>query len=719
MEALIIGGYGYVGSRLTEKMVKEGIPVSILDHREEDSYYKIPRVKHNYFEIDYFDMQSEQYVSNKQFDIAAVILEEYRLVSLSNRELMLLFSNIGNILHTLGKKKVKKVVFLSSLHLYDMSGCGVSEDTPTAVKTSVDHFYFMCEQLCESLSELYHFGVASLRAAEVYGEGQNIETGLLPSLLLHSGQTVKIHLEQKIPCVYIGDLVEALYKAVLYSRPPLLNIVADEYWSFEQISGRLGFSEIQEKELQPYPPADNSLAKKSLDWTPLYGFENGFERLYQWYQEDVDIGVKQRARHKSWRQRLSMAKPVIHTLENLLLFSVCVALTFFPSPLISSISVDFNLLYIIIIGSFFGIRQSMCASVFASILLFVQQIVSGVPIPMLLVDFNTLILVMTYLSVAIGLGYVIESSREKAARLKMELQSREDDYQTLNALYRENLDTLNSLEEKIYLFDSSSNYLADAFLSLDSLEPQELAFHVVKAVKKVLDARCVSLYLITKNRQFLRIDVTSDEDKRCYRNSVAVADHPELERLLTRKQIFINTRMQSNVPSMMGPLVVNGECVAVLMANFNRFTDHSQYRINLFKLLTKIVNSSFSKAYAYEEKLHQEKYFSDTGIMTEGYFGQKLCVLLQAEKKNLIHFTLLEICGEQGDYQMLSEKVEYLIRDEDVMGLYQGRLCVLLNHTGIDFAKLVTERLQNAGISSRVWEEELHMAEIQKLGDVI
>lgn len=697
MEALVVGGHGFAGSRLVEKYVQEGFSVTVLDQKGDD-YQRIPRVKHKFHPIDFYDWNTHRFVEHKKFDVAAVMIDPYRLTGGRDRILVFLHT-LEKVFHAVGGAGARKLVLLSSCGLYSREAPVLTEGTPVAVHSDSGYFYYMAEQVCESVAQLYGLEYVILRTAELYGEEQNLSEGEIPHLLKSRRRPIVMNHGQEFACLYIDDFVEAAYKASIYSNPPVINLAADELWHFEDLRELLWYDPVQEKKLEPCPQIDNSLAKRCLDWTPLYGFEKGFDRLYSWYKKHREDKRAEEEKQASFRFR--PAKAVVNTLENLLLFGVCVFLTFSSSSVVSSLSIDFNLLYIIVVGAFFGIRQSMFASILASGLLLGQRLLSGATPGMVMTDLNSMVMILTYLSVAIGLGYVIESSKEKISQLHRSLDAREQDYQTLNTLYTDNIQTLHRLEEKIMLFENSSNRLVDAFLKLETLTSSELSLNVVRAVADALDAEWVALYFVAKNKGFLRLGASSNEEYHILRNSVDLAEYPKIGKMLRTGQMLVNARMDPSQPSMMAPLSVDGECAAVLMADLGSFTDHTQYKINLFKVLVRMAGSSLANAYEYESKIINEKYIPDTNIVTESYFTKELGVLTAAGKENTRHFTVLRILPDESRKEA-AQQVFRLTRDEDVLGEYQGSLCLILNHTSERQSAIVQQRLKRSGIASEV-----------------
>ncbi len=699
MDALVIGGHGYAGSRLVEKYVQEGFSVTVLD-REEKGYQRIPRFQHRFYPVDFYQLNAHRFVEHKRFDLVAITFDDYRLEIDQDQMLMLLHS-LEKILHIVGASRAKKLLFLSSCSLYDRSAAVLTEKTKTQVHDRHTYFYYMAEKLCISIAQIYQMESVILRVPEVYGEGQNLSYGRVPWLLQSEHKKIQVNPDQEFACLYIGDLIEAMYKASVYSHPPVLNLAADDLWHIRELRGLLWYSEVEEVPLEPCPAIDNSLAKRCLDWVPLYDFYKGFERVYDWYESHRHSGRDGRKKKRGLHLRLRPAKAVLNLAENLALFAVCVFLTLSPLSVISSLSIDFNLLYIVVVGSFFGIRQSMLASVLASGLLLGQRLAMGIPPSIVLTDLNSMIMILTYLSVAIGLGYVIETGKEKLARAKRDLDAREQDYQTLNTLYLDNIGTLHQMEEKIMLFENSSSRLVDTFLKLDTLASNELCLNVVRSVGEVLDAEWAAIYFVSKNRSFLRLAATNNEAYHILRNSVDLSERPKLAGILKSGQMLINTGMDPTQPSMIAPLMIDGECVAVMMADLKKFTDHTQYKINLFKVLVRMVDSSFANAYEYESKIVNEKYISDSNIVTENYFVKELQVLLGAGKENTHHFTVLRLSGE-GDRRALANRVFRLTRDEDILGEFRADLCLILNHTGEQQAEIVRERLRKNRVESEI-----------------
>ena len=145
------------------------------------------------------------------------------------------------------------------------------------------------EEYCKLYSKIYDIETVSLRYFNVYGDRQPTEgayclvMGIFAQQRLN-GQpmTIRGDGEQRRDFTYVGDVVEANIKAAKYGHPYLevsgetFNIGNGDNRSVNQIADMIGGDRINvEPVIEPRETlADNSKAKKILDWKPCRQYTN-------------------------------------------------------------------------------------------------------------------------------------------------------------------------------------------------------------------------------------------------------------------------------------------------------------------------------------------------------------------------------------------------------------------------------------------------------------
>jgi UDP-glucuronate 4-epimerase len=310
MRVLITGGAGFIGSHLSERLLRDGLQVSILD--DLNDFYP-PALKLQNLEairqigsvrFQHGDIRDPAAVE-KFMDLAApdiVVHLAARAGVRPSLEEPLLYEQT-NVLGTLTlleacrRRGIRKFVFASSSSIYGVANrVPFSEDDQTNLPVSVYAATKIAgEKLCYTYSHLYGLSVVCLRFFTVYGPRQR------PDLAIRKF-TESIAADRPIPVfgdggtgrdyTYIDDIVQGLRAALDYpcrfdvfnlgnSHPVLLR---DMIATIEQALGkRATLQRLPEQPGDvPITFADISRARKLLGYEPRTPFADGIAKFVAW-----------------------------------------------------------------------------------------------------------------------------------------------------------------------------------------------------------------------------------------------------------------------------------------------------------------------------------------------------------------------------------------------------------------------------------------------------
>jgi UDP-glucuronate 4-epimerase len=310
MRVLITGGAGFIGSHLSERLLRDGLQVSILD--DLNDFYP-PALKLQNLEairqigsvrFQHGDIRDPAAVE-KFMDLAApdiVVHLAARAGVRPSLEEPLLYEQT-NVLGTLTlleacrRRGIRKFVFASSSSIYGVANrVPFSEDDQTNLPVSVYAATKIAgEKLCYTYSHLYGLSVVCLRFFTVYGPRQR------PDLAIRKF-TESIAADRPIPVfgdggtgrdyTYIDDIVQGLRAALDYpcrfdvfnlgnSHPVLLR---DMIATIEKALGkRATLQRLPEQPGDvPITFADISRARKLLGYEPRTPFADGIAKFVAW-----------------------------------------------------------------------------------------------------------------------------------------------------------------------------------------------------------------------------------------------------------------------------------------------------------------------------------------------------------------------------------------------------------------------------------------------------
>ena len=293
---LILGGQGFIGCNLTEKLLKENFKIKIFEKYINENkkiegceyiqgdFQDIEKYPEIFEDVDIVYHLISTTIPNKdfakiQFDIETNLIPTVKLLGLAL------------------EKGVKKVIFTSSGGtIYgEQNEPSFKENSPKFPicayginKLAIENYFYM-------FYKLYGLDYTVLRLSNPFGKkhfskSQGVINVFIDKIL--NNEDIEIWGDGTVArdYIYIDDVVEALYKAIYNnSEEKIFNISSGKATSLNEILNIL--KKISNKEFKVnYKPSrafdvkinclDNSLAKKHLNWEPKISLEDGIKKFF-------------------------------------------------------------------------------------------------------------------------------------------------------------------------------------------------------------------------------------------------------------------------------------------------------------------------------------------------------------------------------------------------------------------------------------------------------
>lgn len=291
MKYLVVGGAGFIGSNLVDKLISQKNEVLIIDNLSTGKMENInPKaVLHN---LDMSDISNSERIKEIMNGVDTVFLLAAKArvqPSIQNPIDYELNNTIGvlNILKCASDAKVRRVVYSASSSAYgDSKIMPLKETMPINPLSPYGAQKYYGEVMCKVFAQVYGIETVSLRYFNVYGERQNLDGAyalvigiFINQLLNNKPMTIRGDGTQKRDFTYVGDVVNANILASSSSRVgsgEVINIGNGDNRSINQIADLLGKDRIHiDPVIEPNETlADNSLAKELLGWIPEQKIED-------------------------------------------------------------------------------------------------------------------------------------------------------------------------------------------------------------------------------------------------------------------------------------------------------------------------------------------------------------------------------------------------------------------------------------------------------------
>jgi UDP-glucose 4-epimerase len=300
-KAVVTGGAGFIGSNLVDKLIEQGVEVTILDDLSTGKKENI-NPKAEFIECDISTASQIDltfYINGA--DIVFHTAAKARVQPSIDDPLTFNKANVDgtlNMLYASYKMKVKRFVYSASSSAYgNASKFPTPEEHSTNPLSPYGLQKYIGEQYCKVFSEVYGLDTVSLRYFNVYGERMLLEgayclvLGIFAKQMLEKKpMTINNDGEQRRDFTYVKDVVNANISAALNLgdfNGEVFNIGNGKNYSVNEVAKMFGGKTIKGKDvLEPFQTlADNSKADLEFNWKPQGDLPSWIKK----YKKDLGI----------------------------------------------------------------------------------------------------------------------------------------------------------------------------------------------------------------------------------------------------------------------------------------------------------------------------------------------------------------------------------------------------------------------------------------------
>lgn len=298
---LVAGAAGFLGSHVTEELVKNGYEVVVLKRSSTDMWRLNPLLqKITIYDIDH--IQLNEIFRKQEIDCVFHLAAHYKKYHVYGDIEGMIKSNLAfptQLIDAAAINEVKLFVNCGSYFEYKPSLSPIDENS-----TRIPHNLYSASKLAfENIIDFYAGNYAikaiTLMLFAPYGERDN-PTKLIPALITKSlkGETIKLSQGyQKLDFTYAKDIANAFLKTLdalnqLDRRHEFVNIatgvphsIRDVVSVLQELSPFPINVEWGEKDMREYDSAVANVQKASrvLGWTPLFDIKEGLKSTVRYY----------------------------------------------------------------------------------------------------------------------------------------------------------------------------------------------------------------------------------------------------------------------------------------------------------------------------------------------------------------------------------------------------------------------------------------------------
>jgi nucleoside-diphosphate-sugar epimerase len=317
-KVLVTGGAGFIGSNLTEALLKQGHWVRVLDNFSTGKRENLV-LDREYSSLEIIDGDIRDLaICRKVMKDIEFVFHQAALPSVQRSVEDPLTSNAVNVEGTLNvllaarDERVKRVIYASSSSIYgDTPTLPKQEEMPPNPLSPYALQKYIGEHYCRLFSQLYSLETVSLRYFNIFGPKQDpnsIYSAVIPRFIdaMLEGHSLIIFGdgEQSRDFTYIDNVVQANLLAMHVDRlnGEPINIACGKRTSLNQLLAILYdifgskvspiYQEAREGDVR-HSLADIQKGKQILNYEPTIGIEAGLKKTVEYFK-DERMGEKRR-----------------------------------------------------------------------------------------------------------------------------------------------------------------------------------------------------------------------------------------------------------------------------------------------------------------------------------------------------------------------------------------------------------------------------------------
>ena len=584
-------------------------------------------------------------------------------------------------------------------------------DVPTGKTLLVSEM----ENLCREYAKLYKTTVKIIRSPYLYSE--QYEKDFLNTVFREISAEQKITFQedesQRMFFLSMQDLAELMYKIFdnWDEDEEILNIADGFDHCFKDLGDKLtelcphlkvsyARYSIMENMLK-----DDKIIRYKYGWFPKISILEELPELYEHYQERNNI---KEGRLDSLKHIISKHKAAVRVAEFAAFFILFELLNGIAGNQAQFKMIDLRLIFVVLFGSTYGINYGIAAAAAESLSLIRAFEAEGSSWYVLFYEPSNWIPFIFYFAVGAICGYIRMKNKDNVQFIKEENNLLQEKFLFTREMYQETIEDKNLYKKQILGSKDSFGKIFDITRKLDVIQPQELYIETIRVLEDVLENKTFGLYTLNRENGYGRLETASAQVQGNYPNSIKLSEYSAAMEELENGNVWANREFLEKYPMYMAGVRKNGELVMLICIQQASREQMSLYFLNLFKILSGLVETSLLRALEYQKAVEYRQYVKGTHILKTEYFEERLKVQHDMREQKLASYVLLKVEYSEMSLKEADEILRSKVRENDVWGISESKeLYLMLVQTDKEALPNILARLKQAGLVCRQIDEEL------------
>ena len=633
-------------------------------------------------------------------------------------------SGLMNILMSYAVKNKGRFVYLSSDEVYSLgSEKNLTEDdapTPIGVRNML---LAQAEEMCESYRTSREKDILTLRLDHVYGipkkRSECRDKCSRMCLEAFDNDKITVNENSRFTLLYETDAVEFIYRVSVAKEHKynLYNIASCQERTEPELAEMIKQYAGSDTQILNLPGEKKRIVLSNERFINEFGRQfyckdDGIiKRIVRTMQLNKPAFWNDEEKKKTLVERFFdrggwLVKSMIPFVENMIAFIPFFMLNNRTTDSKYFANLDFYLLYVLLFAIVYGQQQAVFSAVLATAGYCFRQMYdkSGFE---LLIDTNTYVWIAQIFILGLVVGYMrdqITKLRRESAEEKEFLSGQLGDMKDINS---SNVRVKDALETQIVNQNDSVGKIYSITSALDQRSPEEVLFYAADMLSTLVKSKDVCIYNVV-NDTYARLFSATSKKARCLGNSIKYREQlGEMYEALANKKVFINRKMQENLPMMANMIFDDdGKPLIILMIWTLPWENMTLGQANQLVVISALIKSAVVRSTRYLQALQEKRYIAETKVLEPEAFGLLLNAFQNAEKEGLAECVLVKINMKDGDnLKAVSDYLYDHLRQSDIMGIVDGGLRVLLANTSRNDADFVQKRFDKIGVDSEIVED--------------
>ena len=312
---LITGAGGFIGSHLTEELVRQGEEIRAFvryNSRDERGLLEdLPKEIQNQIEVIPGDLKDPDGIKkavkgcSKVFHLGALIAIPYSYI----HPFDFIQTNVVGMAHLLNacleEGTLERVIHTSTSEVYGTAQyIPIDEKHPLQAQSPYSASKIAADKLAESYYLSFGLPIATIRPFNTFGPRQSLRA-IIPTIVSQAINDKKIRLGNTIPrrdFLFVKDTIRGFIQLGKCEGAvgKVVNIGTGTDISIEELvkkilglMGKQGEIEVEDRRIRPEKSevtqllSDTRLAQKLFQWAPQYTLEDGLRETIEWYQKNI------------------------------------------------------------------------------------------------------------------------------------------------------------------------------------------------------------------------------------------------------------------------------------------------------------------------------------------------------------------------------------------------------------------------------------------------